>query len=158
MRRAGPWAGLLLSLLASFCPAQQIVGDRQAPSDETPSTGKWHGSGSQGAVAAGGEEAVAAGLGVLRSGGNAADAAVATILALAVTDSTMFCLGGEFTLLIYDAAHDRVEVVMGQGAAPRLATRELFANSGGIPGSGLRRRLCPRRSMPAWSCYSATGL
>ena len=40
-----------------------------------------------GAVAAGGRVSVEAGLAVLKAGGNAADAAVATILALSVTDA-----------------------------------------------------------------------
>src|SRR5207249_1812142 len=53
----------------------------------------WKASGSKGAVAGGGKEAVAAGLAILQSGGNAADAAVATILALSVTDHGAFCFG-----------------------------------------------------------------
>jgi gamma-glutamyltranspeptidase/glutathione hydrolase len=47
-------------------------------------------SGMQGAVAAGGGEAVAIGLDILRKGGNAADSAAATVLALSVTDSKDF--------------------------------------------------------------------
>ncbi len=117
MRSALLLTACLLVVFAPVCFGQQPVAGRAAPSGDTPSTGKWHASGSHGAVSAGGDEAVQIGLGVLESGGNAADAAVATILGLAVTDSNMFCFGGEFSLLIYDAAHDRVEVVMGQGAA-----------------------------------------
>src|SRR5260221_8832799 len=94
-------------------------------------------SGNQGAVSAGGAEAVAAGLEILRCGGNAADAAAATILALSVTDSGGFCFGGEVPILVYDARRRVVEVLAGQGAAPRLATREFFAPRGGIPGKGI---------------------
>jgi gamma-glutamyltranspeptidase/glutathione hydrolase len=143
MRSALLVAAWLLTVFAPSCFGQQAIGGQAAPSSDTPSTGKWHASGSRGAVSAGGDEAVQIGLGVLEAGGNAADAAVATILGLAVTDSNMFCFGGEFSLLIYDTAHDRVEVVMGQGAAPQLVTRELFARSGGIPGSGLRAAAVP---------------
>ena len=50
----------------------------------------WHASGKRGAVAAGGEGAVAAGMSILEAGGNAADAAAATLLALSVTDLPAF--------------------------------------------------------------------
>src|SRR5437773_965304 len=92
-----------------------------APAQDTST--KWKGSGTKGAVAAGGQEAVDAGMTILKGGGNAADAAVATILALSVTDSTAFCIGGEVPILVYDAKRDVVEVVCGLGTAPRLATR-----------------------------------
>jgi gamma-glutamyltranspeptidase/glutathione hydrolase len=85
---------------------------------------------------AGGPEAVEAGLAVLKDGGNAIDAAVATLLALTVTDANQFCFGGEVPIMVYEARRGVVEVLAGQGAAPRLATREHFEARGGIPGSG----------------------
>src|SRR3954452_20368559 len=97
-----------------------------------PFVGSWNASGTHGAVVAGGPEAVEAGLSVLRDGGNAVDAAVATLLALTVTDAQEFCFGGEVPILVYDARRKVVEVLAGQGAAPRLATREFFARRGGI--------------------------
>jgi gamma-glutamyltranspeptidase / glutathione hydrolase len=99
--------------------------------------GTWHASGKIGAVVAGGAGAVDAGIEILKSGGNATDAAVATILALTVTDAASVCFGGEVPILIYDARTRTVEVIAGQGAAPALATREFFAARGGIPGRGL---------------------
>ncbi|RPI90238.1 MAG: hypothetical protein EHM42_01700, partial [Planctomycetaceae bacterium] len=78
----------------------------------------WKGSGQGGAVAAGHQDAVAAGIQVLREGGNAADAAAATLLALAVTDYGSFAIGGEVPLLIFDAKKSEVKVLCGQGAAP----------------------------------------
>src|SRR5262245_12109823 len=71
----------------------------------------WSDSGRRGAVAAGGKEAVDAGIRILKDGGNAADAAVATILSLAVTDATAFCFGGEVPIIVYDAKRGVVEVV-----------------------------------------------
>jgi gamma-glutamyltranspeptidase/glutathione hydrolase len=94
-------------------------------------------------VVAGGKEAVEAGLAVLGDGGNAVDAAVATILALSVTDSGSFCFGGEVPILVYDARRRLVEVLCGQGAAPRLATRAYFATRGGIPGKGIEPATVP---------------
>lgn len=96
----------------------------------------WKGSGRGGAVAAGQPAAVAAGIGVLHDGGNAADAAAATLIALAVTDYGLFAIGGEVPLLIYDAAGREVKVLCGQGAAPLdpLAIDWFYQN--GIPATG----------------------
>jgi gamma-glutamyltranspeptidase/glutathione hydrolase len=105
--------------------------------------GTWRAEGMNGAVVAGGAEAVAAGIEALKAGGNAADAAVATILALSVTDSTAFCFGGEVPILVYDARRGVVEVVAGQGVAPRLATRAHFAKAGGIPAKGIESAAVP---------------
>ncbi|MBI3862326.1 MAG: gamma-glutamyltransferase, partial [Planctomycetia bacterium] len=95
------------------------------------------------AVSAGGAEAVAAGIEILQRGGNAADAGAATILALSVTDSGGFCFGGEVPIIVYDARRRVVEVMAGQGAAPRLATREFFAARGGIPNKGIESAAVP---------------
>jgi gamma-glutamyltranspeptidase/glutathione hydrolase len=103
----------------------------------------WQAAGKQGAVAAGGSDAVAAGLEILKRGGNAADAAAATILALSITDARSFCFGGEVPILVYDATHQGVTVIAGQGAAPRLATRAEFARRGGIPARGIEAAAIP---------------
>ncbi len=105
-----------------------------------PRYNDWQDSGSGGAVAAGGRDAVAAGIEILKRGGNAADAAAATILALSVTDSRSFCFGGEVPILVYDARTKGVTVIAGQGVAPRLATREEFVRRGGIPLKGIDGR------------------
>jgi gamma-glutamyltranspeptidase/glutathione hydrolase len=94
-------------------------------------------------VAAGGRDAVQAGIDVLNRGGNAADAAAATILALSVTDSRSFCFGGEVPIMVYDARTRAVTVIAGQGTAPRLATREEFARRGGIPRQGITSAAVP---------------
>src|SRR5204862_549387 len=78
-----------------------------------PIVGQWQATGTHGAVAAGGAEAVAAGLTVLRDGGNAVDAAVTTILAQTVTDANQFCFGGEVPIVVYDARRKVVEVLAG---------------------------------------------
>jgi len=105
--------------------------------------GTWEASGKNGAVAAGGAAAVEAGLETLKGGGNAVDAAVATILALTVTDATLVCFGGEVPIMIYNAKTGAVEVLAGQGVAPALATREFFAARGGIPAKGLEPAAVP---------------
>lgn len=105
--------------------------------------GTWKATGQNGAVVAGGQGAVDAGIETLKNGGNAADAAVATLLALTVTDATSYCFGGEVPLLVYDAKTRTVEVLAGQGAAPALATQEFFANRGGIPANGVEPAAVP---------------
>jgi gamma-glutamyltranspeptidase/glutathione hydrolase len=109
----------------------------------SPSYEDWEGAGGRGAVAAGGREAVQAGIDILNRGGNAADAAVATVLALTVTDSRSACFGGEVPIMVYDARTRMVTVIAGQGAAPRLATREEFVKRGGIPRRGILAAAVP---------------
>ncbi len=105
--------------------------------------GTWRAGGTHGAVAAGGAGSVDAGMEILKDGGNAADAAVATILALTVTDAKSACFGGEVPILIYDARRKVVEVIAGQGVAPRLATLEHFAPGKTIPIRGIEPAAVP---------------
>ncbi len=103
-------------------------------SHSTPTVAAWKASGKRGAVAGGGAAAVRAANEAMRRGGNAADAAATMLLALCVTDSSMFCFGGEVPIIHHDGATGKVEVIAGMGMAPRLATLEHFAH--GIPRSG----------------------
>ena len=96
----------------------------------------WRGSGRGGAVASGREEAVAAGLSLLEQDGNAADAAAATLLALAVTDYGLFAMGGEVPLLIYDARKREVKVLCGLGRAPLDPEAIKWYYDNGIPSGG----------------------
>ncbi len=130
--RVGIWVSQISLLIVGVLPSNAA--------DDLPGS---DGTGRQGAVSAGGAEAVAAGLVILKRGGNAADSAAATILALSVTDSGGFCFGGEVPILVYDARRKVVEVLAGQGVAPRLATREHFAKLGGIPATGLQSATVP---------------
>ena len=92
--------------------------------------------GAKGVVVSGHHQASDAGLDILKAGGNAIDAGVATVFAQAVTEFDRFGLGGEVPILIHSAAHGRVAAVNGQGQAPRKATPEWFRSNGiaAIPG------------------------
>ena len=68
--------------------------------------------------------ATAAGLEVLRKGGNAADAAVATAAALNVTEPTSTGIGGDAFALFYNAATGSVTALNGSGRAPAALTLE----------------------------------
>ena len=102
------------------------------PADEI----SWHASGKNGAVAAGQPGSVAAGIGILERGGRAADAAAATILALAVTDYGSFAIGGEVPVLIYDAQSKQVKSLSGLGAAPLDPAAIQWFYDNGIPATG----------------------
>jgi len=96
----------------------------------------WKASGTGGAVAAGGAGAVAAGISMLEQGGNAADAAAATLLALTITDYGSCTIGAEIPLIIYDARKKEVKVLCGLGGAPLdRKTIEWFYENG-IPSKG----------------------
>lgn len=83
-----------------------------------------------GAVASVDADASAAGIAVLRSGGNAVDAAVATAAALGVTEPYSAGIGGGGYLVFYDAASHRVETIDGRETAPATATATLFQENG----------------------------
>lgn len=93
-------------------------------------------SGAGGAVAAGAPEAVAAGISMLAQGGNAADAAAATLLAMTITDYGVYAIGGEIPLIIYDAAKQEAKVLRGQGGAPLAAKAIDWYRAYGIPSNG----------------------
>ena len=96
----------------------------------------WKASSKTGAVAAGGAGAVAAGIEILERGGNAADAAAGTILALNVTDHLLCSIGGEVPLLIFDAKKPKVDALCGQGRAPLSPEAIDWYMKNGIPGEG----------------------
>ena len=69
--------------------------------------------GTKGVVAASQPLAVEAGLEILRKGGNAADAAVATSAALNVTEPSCCGIGGDAFCLFYDAKEKTVKALNG---------------------------------------------
>jgi len=96
----------------------------------------WNSSGKGGAVAAGGKDAVAAGISMLEKGGNAADAAAATLLALSITDYGSYAIGAEIPLIIYDAHKKEVKVLCGLGGAPLNKKAIEWYYKNGIPSDG----------------------
>ena len=80
--------------------------------------------------------ASAAGLRVLRAGGNALDAAVAAGAVLTVVEPWSGQLGGDAFLLIASAERKTVTAINGSGAAPLAATVDRYLAEGRIPESG----------------------
>jgi gamma-glutamyltranspeptidase / glutathione hydrolase len=100
-------------------------------------------SGHKGLVVSGEAAATEAGIKMLEHGGNAADAAAATLLTLSVTKVGAFCIGGEVPVLIFDAAKKEVKVLSGQGAAPLDPKAIDWYLKHGIPGSNIRSAAVP---------------
>ncbi|MFF7750720.1 gamma-glutamyltransferase [Streptomyces sp. NPDC007971] len=83
-----------------------------------------------GAVASVDADASAAGIEVLKKGGNAVDAAVATAAALGVTEPYSAGIGGGGYFVYYDAKSRTVHTVDGRETAPLTADSHLFVENG----------------------------
>ena len=86
--------------------------------------------GRHGAVVAPHHLATAAGLGVLRAGGSAVDAAIATNAALAVVMPNGCGIGGDAFWLIWDAAEGLQTALNGSGRAPAAADAAAWRAAG----------------------------
>ncbi|QCD59240.1 gamma-glutamyltransferase [Streptomyces hawaiiensis] len=83
-----------------------------------------------GAVSSVDPDASAAGIEVLRKGGNAVDAAVATAAALGVTEPYSAGVGGGGYFVYYDAESRTVRTIDGRETAPLSADKNLFVENG----------------------------
>ncbi|MFC9424343.1 gamma-glutamyltransferase [Streptomyces sp. NPDC056987] len=115
----------LLSIAAEAPP-----GAAPAPPTPVPPVKVPVATGSGGAVASVDADASAAGIEVLRQGGNAVDAAVATAAALGVTEPYSAGIGGGGYLVYYDARSRTVRTIDGRETAPASADRSLFLENG----------------------------
>ncbi|NUP35477.1 MAG: gamma-glutamyltransferase [Streptomyces sp.] len=86
-----------------------------------------------GAVSSVDADASAAGIEVLRRGGNAVDAAVATAAALGVTEPYSAGVGGGGYFVYYSAKQHKVFTLDGRETAPRSADDKLFLDKDGKP-------------------------
>ncbi|HEU4755301.1 MAG TPA: gamma-glutamyltransferase, partial [Agromyces sp.] len=110
---------------AAPSPVTGVASGRPAP--PAPSTSTGYG----GAVSSVDAEASAIGLEVLRKGGNAADAAVATAAALGVTEPYSSGIGGGGYFVYFDAASGEVTTIDGRETAPEEMPSDAFV----VPGS-----------------------
>ena len=84
----------------------------------------------RGMVGASNPLAAQAGLNILRQGGNAADAAIATSAVMNVTDPGSCGIGGDCFALYYDAKTKQVTALNGSGRAPQALTLESVRDMG----------------------------
>ncbi|KAI0778485.1 gamma-glutamyltranspeptidase [Trametes elegans] len=103
--------------------------------------------GTKGVVSASQPLAVEAGLEILRKGGNAADAAVATSAALNVTEPGCCGIGGDAFCLFYDAQSKSVKALNGSGRSPAKLSIDHVRSQGvtgdKIPGTNLNSVTVP---------------
>jgi len=100
---------------AAHCPAQARIGVRDA-------------TGQRGMVVSTSPEGSDVGLAILKRGGNAVDAAVATAFAMAVTHPAAGNIGGGGFMLIYPADGRPPGMIDYREKAPIAATRNMFIN------------------------------
>ncbi|MET8505286.1 gamma-glutamyltransferase [Streptomyces sp. NPDC004787] len=119
-------AATVLSVGAAAPPAAgpAVAPPRPAPA-KVPVAAGWGG-----AVASVDADASAAGVEVLRKGGNAVDAAVAVAAALGVTEPYSAGIGGGGYFVRYDAKTRTVHTIDGRETAPASADAHLFTENG----------------------------
>ncbi|MFD5560099.1 gamma-glutamyltransferase [Kitasatospora griseola] len=120
--RLVPAFALVTGLLCTAAPAQA---DQAVVAGKQPEAVGWGG-----AVSSVDADATAAGLEVLRRGGNAVDAAVATAAALGVTEPYSAGIGGGGYFVYYDARTGKVTTLDGRETASRTADSSLFLENG----------------------------
>ncbi|GAA0628935.1 gamma-glutamyltransferase [Streptomyces crystallinus] len=126
MRRSAVRSLALLAVAAAVATSVAAAPPGTAPPPaKTPEA-----VGYGGAVASVDVDATAAGIEVLRHGGNAVDAAVATAAALGVTEPYSSGIGGGGYFVYYDAGSRTVHTIDGRETAPRSATSSLFLENG----------------------------
>lgn len=99
--------------------------------------------GTSGMVAAEHPLEALAGFEVLRSGGNAVDAAVAAFYMTSVVEQHQAGIGGDAFILAYIAKERRIAFINGTGPAPKLATLEFYQKLGEIPDAGPHSNTVP---------------
>lgn len=111
-----------LGTIAPIHPAAAKPGPQPPPPKVPTATGYG------GAVSSVDPDATAVGLEVLRRGGNAVDAAVATAAALGVTEPYSAGIGGGGYFVHYDAVTGRVETIDGRETAPAGIRPDAFTD------------------------------
>ncbi|MFD9502258.1 gamma-glutamyltransferase [Streptomyces sp. NPDC060035] len=115
----------VIAVIGSLGAAAPAASEPSGPPPKSPVA-----VGYGGAVASVDADASAAGIEVLRKGGNAVDAAVATAAALGVTEPYSAGIGGGGYFVHYDAEKRTVQTIDGRETAPRSADSSLFLENG----------------------------
>src|ERR671912_904071 len=126
-RRTQFLASALTTLVAVVLVAPPAVAAPKAPAKDPIAVGRG------GAVSSVDPYATEIGLNVLRRGGNAVDAAVATAAALGVTEPYSAGIGGGGFFVYYDAASGTVSTIDGRENAPLGMGADAFLDDAGEP-------------------------
>jgi len=114
------------------------IGRPQAQNNPQATSGSWRPTivAQHGMVAAGHPLAAEAGMRILKAGGNAIDAAIATWAVQGEVEPGMTGLGADMFVLYYNAKTREVKFINGTGYAPPAATIDYYKSKGGIPDEG----------------------
>src|SRR5512140_3294481 len=114
------------------------VGRPEAQDNPQATSGSWRPTivAQHGMVAAGHPLAAEAGMRMLKAGGNAMDAAIATWAVQGEVEPGMTGLGADMFVLVYLAKTNEVKFINGTGCAPQAATIDYYKSKGGIPEAG----------------------
>jgi gamma-glutamyltranspeptidase/glutathione hydrolase len=117
-----------LGVAMTFAAADDLFGQRLAPS--AGEAGRSVVIAPHGMVCCAHPLAAQIGLDVLKSGGNAMDAAIAVNAALGLMEPMSCGIGGDLFAIVWDAKTGTLHGLNASGRSPHLATRELFAKRG----------------------------
>ncbi|GGF55483.1 gamma-glutamyltranspeptidase [Marmoricola endophyticus] len=118
------------SLLVAAALVATTAGIAQAKPEDHYSTKTPTSTGTGGAVTSVDPEASKIGLQVLKRGGNAVDAIIATAAALGVTEPYSSGIGGGGYLVVYDAGTGKVGAIDGRETAPARMPHDAFIDPG----------------------------
>ncbi|HEX7137553.1 MAG TPA: gamma-glutamyltransferase [Vicinamibacterales bacterium] len=115
-----------------------LLARTQAQTNPQATSGSWRPTivAQHGMVAAGHPLAAEAGMRILKAGGNAIDAAIATWAVQGEVEPGMTGLGADMFILYYNAKTREVKFVNGTGFAAQAATIDFYKSKGGIPDEG----------------------
>ena len=132
MNRTQVFVVVAIVLAAGGAPRPRAQDNPQATS------GSWRPTivAQHGMVAAGHPLAAEAGMRILKAGGNAIDAAIATWAVQGEVEPGMTGLGADMFVLYYNAKTGQVKFINGTGFAPQAATIDFYKSKGGIPDEG----------------------
>jgi len=119
--------GSLLALGLASTGLASCTAPQEATAPTNPS--EWRLSG-RAMIAAADERAVQAGLAVIKAGGSAVDAAIATHSVLGLVEPQSSGLGGGGYMVVYDRKSNTTTVFDGREAAPSAATADYFTVGG----------------------------
>jgi gamma-glutamyltranspeptidase/glutathione hydrolase len=125
-------------MLVVFAVVLASIARPQAQDNPQAAGGSWRPTivAQHGMVAAGHPLAAEAGMRILKAGGNAIDAAIATWAVQGEVEPGMTGLGADMFVLYYNAKTHEVKFINGTGFAPQAATIDYYKAKGGIPDEG----------------------
>src|SRR5471032_3401474 len=115
-----------------------LITNTSAQDNPQANSGSWRPTivAQHGMVAAGHPLAAEAGVRILKAGGNAMDAAIATWAVQGEVEPGMTGLGADMFVLYYNAKTHEVKFINGTGFAAQAATIDFYKSKGGIPDEG----------------------